>query len=177
MSEQHPIREVNDSIEHVLHLDTRRKLRIVAIIDIVKGVAILVVGLGLLAANRNVLENGGMSLLQLLDLDPGNGIPRKFLALLRAADMEHVLLTLAAGGYAAIRFLEAYGLWFGRLWARWLGLFSAGIYVPFELFYLVEDPGVTTFGVLMINLAVLWLLWPRNPLPPPPTEYEISETA
>jgi len=162
MSEHHTVREVNESIEHALHLDARRKLRIVAVVDIIKGVTILAIGFGILSAHSNVLENGGVSLLRLLDIDPTLGVPRKFLSLLHAADTEHGLLTLAAVAYAALRFFEAYGLWFMRNWARWLGLVSAGIYVPFELYYLVRDPSLTSVSVLAINLIVLWLLWPRS---------------
>jgi uncharacterized membrane protein (DUF2068 family) len=168
MSEHHPIRDANDSIEHALHLDARRKLRIVAIVDIVKGVMILAIGFGLLGANSHVLENGGAWLLRLLDVDATLSVPRKFLALLQAADGEHGMLVLAAIGYAALRFVEAYGLWRMRGWARWLGLFSAGIYVPFELYYFVRQPSLASASVMAINLVVLWLLWPRSVSPPIP---------
>ncbi len=166
MNEHHRLREASETVEHALHLNTRRKLRIVAAVDIFKGLAILAIGFGILTAHSHVLENGGVSLLRLLDLDPNLGVPRKFLALLHAADTEHGLLTIAACAYAALRFVEAYGLWFMRNWARWLGLVSAGIYVPFELYYFVREPSVTSASVMAINLAVLWLLWPnRKPSP------------
>ena len=160
MSDHHPVHEVNESIQHALHLNARRKLRIVAVVDILKGVAILAIGFGILSAHSHVLENGGVSLLRLLDIDPTLGVPRKFLAMLHAADTEHGLLTLAAVAYASLRFIEAYGLWFMRGWARWLGIFSAGIYVPFEMYYFVRQPSITSASVMAINLIVLWLLWP-----------------
>ena len=164
MSHRHPVHEANESIQHALHLNARRKLRIVAVIDVVKGAAILAIGFGILSAHSNVLENGGVSLLRLLDIDPTLGVPRKFLAMLHAADTEHGLLTIAAVAYATLRFIEAYGLWFMRGWARWLGLFSAGIYVPFELYYFIRQPSITSASVMAINLIVLWLLWPpRKP--------------
>jgi uncharacterized membrane protein (DUF2068 family) len=171
MSEKHPhpVQEVNESIEHALHLNARRKLRIVAAIDLFKGIAVLGIVFGILSAHSNVLENGGVSLLRLLDIDEGLSLPQKFLALLHAADNEHRLLTLAATAYAALRFVEGYGLWFMRNWARWLGIISAGIYVPFELYYFIRSPSWTSISVLSINLAVLWLLWPRRLPSSPPT--------
>ena len=159
---EHAIRDASESLEHALHLDARRKLRLVALIDVVKGVSILAIGLGILSANSHVLEHGGAALLRLLDIDSTLSYPRRFLAMLHAADSEHGLLSLAAAAYAALRFIEAYGLWRMRGWARWLGLVSAGIYVPFELYYLVRQPSPTSAGVLAINLAVLWLLWPNR---------------
>ena len=162
MTGHHRIREASDSIEHALHLNARRKLRIVAVIDMIKGASVLAIGFGLLSANGHALENGGVSLLHLLDIDPTHGVPRKLLALLHAADTEHGLLVLAAVAYAILRFVEAYGLWFMRGWARWLGIFSAGIYVPFELYYFVRQPSLTSASVMAINLVVLWLLWPNS---------------
>lgn len=166
MSHEHPIHEASESIQHALRLNARRKLRIVAVIDMLKGAAILAIGFGILSAHSNVLENGGVSLLRLLDIDPALGVPRKFLAMLHAADTEHGLLTIAAVAYAALRFVEAYGLWFMRGWARWLGIFSAGIYVPFELYYFVRKPSMTSASVMVINLIVLWLLWPPRKIKP-----------
>jgi len=166
----HPIREANEHLEHALHLDARRKLRVVAIVDVLKGLFVLAVGFGLLNANSHVLETGGVSLLRLLDIDDSLAWSRRFLALLHAADDEKGLLVLAACAYSSLRFIEGWGLWRVRNWARWLGLVSAGIYVPFELYYLVRTPNWTSVSVLSINLAVLWLLWPRRPLPPPPPE-------
>jgi uncharacterized membrane protein (DUF2068 family) len=174
MSEHHRIREANAAVEHALHLNARRKLRIVAVIDLVKGLVILAIGFGLLSAHSHVLENGGVSLLRLLDIDPTLGVARRFLALLHAADSEHGLLVLAAVAYAALRFIEAYGLWFMRNWARWLGIVSCGIYVPFELYYLVRTPNLTSASVLAINLGVLWLLWPRGRIPARPPETPAS---
>ncbi|KFN41153.1 DUF2127 domain-containing protein [Arenimonas oryziterrae] len=148
-----------------IELTPRRRLRIVACIDIFKGVVIIAITLGILSAHSHVLENGGVSLLRLLDLDPTLGAPRKFLAFLHAADDEHGLLSLAASIYALLRFVEAYGLWFTRDWARWLGLISSGMYVPFELYYFIKGPSWGTFSVLLVNLIVVWLLWPRRRLP------------
>ena len=167
----HPIREASEKIEHTLHLESaRRKLRIVAVIDLFKGLAVLAIGFGLMKAHHNVLEAGGVSLLNLLDIDASLTWPRRFLALLHAADNEHSLLVLAACAYSALRFVESWGLWHVKNWARWLGIVSCGIYVPFELYYLFRTPNWTSVSVLSINLAVLWLLWPRSTPPPTPPE-------
>ena len=166
----HPLREASEKVEHALHLNARRNLRIVALIDVFKGLAILAIGFGLMKAHNNVLESGGVSLLNLLDIDTSLTYSRKFLALLHFADSEKRLLVLAACAYAALRFVESWGLWHMKGWARWLGIVSCSIYVPFELYYLFTKPSWTSASVLAVNFAVLWLLWPRKALIPPPPE-------
>lgn len=151
----------------------RGRLRTVALIDVVKGVVVLAIGLGILNAQSHVLEAAGQSLLRLLEVDAGTSAARKFLHVLHAADGEHGLLTLAASAYACLRFIEAYGLWFTRTWARWLGLVSAALYVPFEIYFLIKGPGFTTLLVLAVNLLVVWLLWPRR-VPSSNTTHPVS---
>jgi uncharacterized membrane protein (DUF2068 family) len=76
------------------------------------------------------------------------------------------LLALGAALYAALRIAEAYGLWYDREWAEWLGAASGLIYVPFELYALAK--GVTplklaTLGVNLIVVAELSVaLWRRR---------------
>jgi uncharacterized membrane protein (DUF2068 family) len=157
MTEFHPIEALES------HLPPRRKLRIVAWIDVAKAATVLAVGFGLLEADSMVLENGGRTLLRLLELDPSRSAAHAFLEVMHGFDQNHGVLASVAAAYAGLRLVEAYGLWFGRRWARWLGLCSAGVYVPFEIGYLLRTPNLVGAGVLAVNLAVLWLLWPRSP--------------
>ena len=76
------------------------------------------------------------------------------------------LLAFAAAGYAAVRLAEAYGLWFDRNWASWLGALSGGIYVPIEVYELVEKPSLLRLGLLSANTAIVvylgYRLWRRR---------------
>ena len=155
--ELHPIQAIDK------RLSPSRKLRVVALVDVAKAASVLAVGFGLLKAHSSVLENGVRGLVHMLRLDTAGLIARQLLQLGQGLDRHHGLLALVAGAYAALRLAEAWGLWFGRNWARWLGLVSASLYVPFELVYLFRHPSLASSGVLAVNLAVLWLLWPRAP--------------
>ena len=165
-SHPHPIREANEHIEHALHLDAVRKLRLVAVYDVVKGLLVLAAGFGLLEGGRHLLESGGLSMLHALGIDARLSWAQQFLGLLQAADSEKGILGALTIAYAGLHFVEAWGLWRLRNWARWLGLCTAGLFVPFEIYYLLRAPNWSTAAVLAINLVVLWLLWPRRSLLP-----------
>ena len=41
------------------------------------------------------------------------------------------------------------------MWAEYLGAASGGIYVPFEIYELIEQPGWSTVLVLAINVFIV----------------------
>ena len=143
-------------------LSPLRKLRIVAVMEFAKAIAVLVAGAGLLGADAGAFEVAVRGLFASVAIDPTQGFAASVLGMVQDADRHHALMASAVGAYAAARFAEAGGLWYGRNWARWLGLVSAGLYVPFEVAYLVHQPGATAAALLGLNLLVLWLLWPPS---------------
>ena len=68
------------------------------------------------------------------------------------------MLELFALVYAAVRGVEAYGLWHGRRWAEWFAALAGGIYIPVELYELVHRPGWLAFAALVLNLAIVLLM-------------------
>ena len=59
--------------------------------------------------------------------------------------------------YSALRFLEAYGLWYARSWAEWLAVASGMIYLPFEIYEL--SAGVTAIKLMTFTLNTLVVLY------------------
>lgn len=138
------------------HPHAKRGLRLIATFEAAKGLLVLVAGFRLLTLAHGELQAIGESLVARLHLNPAAGLPRIFLSTL-ANVREHQLWLVAAGAaaYAALRFAEAWGLWYGRRWAEWLGVVSAGIYLPFEVRELWRDPSALHLGILAVNLAIV----------------------
>jgi uncharacterized membrane protein (DUF2068 family) len=62
--------------------------------------------------------------------------------------------------YAAIRFVEATGLWLEKEWAEWFALLSGALYTPFLIYELARRPtGVKWLGLVLNLLIVLYLAW------------------
>jgi len=62
--------------------------------------------------------------------------------------------------YSALRATEAYGLWFQRRWATWLGAAGGAIYVPVEIYELIEKPSYIKVATLVLNIGVVaYLIW------------------
>jgi uncharacterized membrane protein (DUF2068 family) len=134
-------------------------LRAIAAFEATKGVLVLLAGVGLLGLIHRDVQSAAETLVRHLHLSPSSRYPRVFLALTAKLD-DAWLWALAAGSllYAGLRFAEAFGLWHGKRWAKWLGAASGGIYVPFEIAGIVEKVDALRILALAVNLVVVWYL-------------------
>src|SRR5215467_1425511 len=60
--------------------------------------------------------------------------------------------------YALIRFMEATGLWLEKEWAEWFALLSGAAYLPFEIYELVRRPTTFKWGILTLNVVIVFYL-------------------
>jgi len=63
-------------------------------------------------------------------------------------------LTAFALLYAAVRFVEAFGLWRGRTWAQWFGMITGAMYIPIEVFELLRGVTWPKVTVLAVNTVI-----------------------
>ncbi len=129
-------------------------VRVVAAFEATKGLLVLAAGFGLLAVVHRDLRAIAERLLAHLHLNPASRYPRIFLdAADRLSDARLWALATFAFAYAALRLVEAYGLWRMRRWAEWLAVASGAIYLPFEIYELAH--GVTWLRAATFTLNVV----------------------
>jgi uncharacterized membrane protein (DUF2068 family) len=133
-------------------------LRTVAIFEFAKGLLVAVLGLGLVSISHRGLdlEDIARSLLYVLHINRGRHLSQVFL---RAAERfdDVNLLAIAAGAavYSILRFVEAFGLWTGRMWAQWLALVSGAVYLPLEIYELIRKPTTSRWMLFSVNLLIV----------------------
>ena len=131
-------------------------LRLVALLEAVKGVIVIGAGFGLLTLLHRDVGQIAESLVTRLNLDPDRHLTGLFLdAAARVTDKRLWTLAALAVAYAAVRFAEAYGLWFERRWGAWLGAAGGAIYVPVEIYELIHRPGWVKAATLVVNIAIV----------------------
>lgn len=140
--------------------DPRAGLRSIALLEAAKGVLALVAATGM-ALHQDVRPLVNV-LAAHLHLNPASDRPLALLHALEAGASPHLrLLGLGALIYAAIRLLEAVGLWRRRTWALWCGVLTGAIYIPFELVGFLRHPSALPLFLLCINGAVVVYLTKR----------------
>jgi uncharacterized membrane protein (DUF2068 family) len=147
-------------------LATRRQLkalRLVASLELIKGLFVLGVGFGVLSLVHRDAWDVAAGLLRFFHVSQDRHSAQVFLDL--ADHVTDAKLWLIAGGaavYSTFRFVEAYGLWKARAWAEWVALLLGAFYLPFEVYELFRRITTARVAVLMINLAiVLYMLFLR----------------
>lgn len=144
---------------------TRRALRLIATMEALKGVIVFGAGFGMLSLLHRDVRLIAESLVTRLHIDPDRHFAGVFLnAADKVTDSRLWGLAALAVAYSALRFVEAYGLWQDRRWASWLGAASGAIYIPVEIYELLEKPSAVKAGALVFNVAVVvYLLWSLRP--------------
>jgi uncharacterized membrane protein (DUF2068 family) len=136
-----------------------RSVRVVALVEAAKGLVVLLAASGLLSLLHKDVYRVAALLVEHAHLNPASKYPQIFLdAAARLGDSRLLMLAAGAALYAAVRLVEAYGLYFERAWAEVLAAVSGAVYVPFEVAGLVRGPSWHGVALLLVNLAVVALM-------------------
>lgn len=134
-------------------------LRMVSLVEALKGFLVLVAGCGLLTFVHKDVHQAAVQLVKLLHFNPARHYPSIFIdAADRVTDLQLWMLALSALLYCVIRFAQAYGLWMQQRWAEWFGLLSGGLYLPIEVFEVWRRLTWPRAAVLLVNVGVVVFL-------------------
>jgi uncharacterized membrane protein (DUF2068 family) len=138
-------------------------LRTIATFEALKGILVLLAGFGLLHFLHRDAGDAAEHFVHRLHLNPSRHIGRVFIeAASKLTDAKLWALAIGALAYSSVRFVEAYGLWHRRVWAEWFALLSGMLYIPWELYEVLDRPTKFRFGILAINVViVLYMAWIR----------------
>lgn len=130
-----------------------------ALFEAAKGGLVLLAGLGSLVLLHEDVQHLADLVVGHLHLNPARRLTHLFFdaaAILTEAHLR--IVAVVAILYAAVRFVEAWGLWRAQRWAEWFAAVSAGIYLPVEAYELYASASWLSLGILLINLLVVGVM-------------------
>src|SRR5688572_4645255 len=135
-------------------------LAVIAVFKVVKGLLLLLIGLGLLKLVHAEIATLFSLLIEALHLNADSRIIHALVLKVDALQPHSVLVAaLVSLGYAGMLLLEGVGLWLERSWAAYLTVISTSLLLPFELYEVIDRVSMIRVGVLVLNLViVLYLL-------------------
>jgi uncharacterized membrane protein (DUF2068 family) len=139
--------------------DATRSIQFIALLEATKGALVLLAGFGVFGLIHGGAQLKIEELVRHFHLNPASRFPQIFVKLAdNANDSTFWLLACAAFMYSVLRFVEAFGLWCERCWAKWFGIVTGAVYIPievYELFHSITWPKVTLLSVNTICVICL----------------------
>ena len=139
--------------------ESRRALRAIAIFAAVVGFTALASLIGVLDLLHHDAHALAMSLIERFGLDPESHYPSLLLHYADVLPNANVpLLVALVCAFIALRFVEATGLWLGKVWGEYLGALSGGIYIPFEVVHWLREPTWLSAFIVLLNVVIVGYL-------------------
>ena len=134
-------------------------LAVIAVFKVVKGLLLLLVGLGLLKLVHAEIATLFSLLIEALHLNADSRLIHVLVLKVDALQPNSVLLAgLVSLGYAGMLLVEGIGLWLEFAWAAYLTVVSTSLLLPFELYEVIEQVSILRIGVLLLNLVIVLYL-------------------
>jgi uncharacterized membrane protein (DUF2068 family) len=129
-------------------------------IKLIKGLLLLLIGLGVYTLSDNNLPEAFRSVLHFFHVDP----ERKFFAemaikLGNVTEGNMLLLAWGTMTYSLFSLVEGTGLIFRVRWAGWLAIGESVFFIPIEIFDLVHRMTPAVVIILVLNFAIAWYLF------------------
>ena len=133
-----------------------RGLRLIAAFKLLKGLALLALGIGALKLLHKDVAAVVEHWINIFQVDPRSHYIQLLLAKLSIVD-DRRLKELSVGTfiYSAIFLAEGVGLALGKRWAEYLTIVTTASLLPLEVYELVKHCGIGKGVALVINLAVV----------------------
>jgi uncharacterized membrane protein (DUF2068 family) len=134
----------------------RNLLRLVAFLELVKGIFVLLIGVSAILLVRKDVWVIAESILALLHISTDRRSAQLFLDFAdRLTDARLWAAARLAFAYSALRFVEVYGLWKQRTWAEWVAFGSGTLLLPLEIRRLLHGITLLRSAVFLGNLAIV----------------------
>ena len=136
-------------------------VRTVATVEFIKGVVVVLVGLGALSLRHKDFWGLAESFLRFFHLNLHHhhfvGVFTTLASKVHDVRLWKIAVILSI--YVILRFVEAYGLWYALPWAEWMAAITGAVYIPFEAADLIRRVTWFRLCVIVVNtLVVLYML-------------------
>ena len=131
-------------------------LAVIAAFKLIKGVLLLLLGLGLLKLVHAEIATLFSLLIEILHLNADSRLIHGLILKVDALQPHSVLVAgLVSLGYAGMLLVEGIGLWLEFSWAAYLTVVSTSLLLPFEMYEVIEQVSMLRIGVLLVNLVIV----------------------
>jgi uncharacterized membrane protein (DUF2068 family) len=139
-----------------MHRTRDKGLLLIAFLKLVKGLALLAIGIGALKLLHKDVEAIAFYWLDVLCIDSDSRLFGHIVAKLMAIhDPQLRAISAATFFYSAVTFIEGAGLFLGLRWAEYLTIIATSSFLPFEIYEVAAHFSAGRIVLLLVNVAVV----------------------
>jgi uncharacterized membrane protein (DUF2068 family) len=140
-----------------------RALRAIAVYKFIKCTGLILVACVAFGFRNEPFVDGVARIVEHLPIQTGRHVLQHWMDQLAGMTPGHfVIAGIIACFYAALFFVEGFGLWTGRRWAEYLTTIATASLIPFEVYELMRRvtwvKGVVLIGNIAIVIYLIYLL-------------------
>jgi uncharacterized membrane protein (DUF2068 family) len=133
-----------------------RGLMLIAAFKLLKGLALLALGIGALNLLHKDVAAEAARWIDLLRIDPQNHYIQQLLAKIGRIDARKLkALSIGTFLYSGVFLTEGVGLFLQKRWAEYVTIFTTASLLPVEVYEVVKEFSTAKIVVLLINIAVV----------------------
>ncbi|HTA43553.1 MAG TPA: DUF2127 domain-containing protein [Bryobacteraceae bacterium] len=134
-------------------------LILIGLFKLFKGVALLILGFGLLKLLHRDIAQVTEHWIEVLRVDPENRfIHRTLLKIFNVTPKQLKELSVGTFVYAGVFLTEGTGLLARKHWAEYMTLISTGLFIPLEVYEIYRNFTLTKVVVTIVNVLIVWYL-------------------
>jgi uncharacterized membrane protein (DUF2068 family) len=131
-------------------------LRLIALLKLVEGALLLGVVFGILTLLHKNVADQAERLFGFFHINTDTIFMQKILIKLELVDTRDIVtISVIAGLYAALVFVEGFGLWWQEQWAEYLTVAATGFFIPYEIIEVTKHAGAGNITLLAINSSIV----------------------
>lgn len=133
-----------------------RTLRVIALFKLAKGLALLILALGVLHLLHRDVSEMLTHWLEKLRVDPGNKYAARLLSKAGLMDDKKVeIVSALTFFYSAIFLTEGTGLFLQKRWAEWFTVITTASFIPLEIYELCKHVSAVKVVLLLANAVIV----------------------
>ena len=137
-------------------------IHILAIVKLVKGILLLIVGIKLLTLINKDAADVFEAFISRHGIDSGNRIVQNIAEKLEGVGKTQLILfSVGSFCYSGLQLTEGIGLWMQKRWAEFLTVIATSLLIPVEIYEIYEKFTWVRVVVFAVNIFIVWYLATR----------------
>lgn len=134
-------------------------LKLIIIEKFVLGTITVLLSFGIISLLNQDMDKFANDLVVLFNLDMENDyIESAIKGLGMLGNGTIIGVSIGMLSYGSLNLVEGYGLHRRKRWAEWLTVIATGLFIPFEIYEVIQAQTLVRIGALILNIAIVYYL-------------------